>query len=185
MNVKNSAEAFGLVTRMNHWISALLFIGLIALGIYMADLPKAPSKFELYDIHKSLGVILLGLVMIRLVWLKLSPNPSVIANNRLEHILAHSVRGILYIGLIMMPVSGWVMSNSGGHEVAVFDWFTMPMIVPENEAINGVAKTVHSVLGAWILPLIIFVHFAAAMKHHFIMKDPTLARMTGLKAPTK
>ncbi len=185
MSMKNSADAYGLVTRANHWISGLLFIGLIALGIYMAGLPKSPGKFELYDIHKALGVILLGLVVIRLVWLKVSPNPAVIASKRSEEVLAHIVRGFLYLGLILMPLSGWMMSNAGGHEVEVFGWFTMPQIVPENETIGGIAKAVHAIAGQFILPAAILLHIAGAWKHHFVYKDATLTRMLGRKAPQK
>ncbi|MGC9386509.1 MAG: cytochrome b [Hydrogenovibrio sp.] len=183
MSVKNSSQTYGLVTRANHWITAVLFIGMIAFGIYMADLPKSPDKFELYDIHKSIGVIVLALVVLRLVWLKVSPNPPVIASKRSEEILAHSVRGILYLGLILMPLSGWVMSNAGGHEVAVFGWFTMPQIVPENETIGGIAKGVHAIAGQFILPLAILLHIAGAMKHHFVYKDATLKRMLGRDVP--
>lgn len=183
MTIKNSSQQFGMISRANHWISAFLFIGLVILGLYMEDLPKDPFKYELYDIHKSLGVILLGLVVLRLIWLKISPNPPVLASNRMEEVLAKLVKIILYIGLFFIPLSGWIMSNAGGHEVAVFGWFEMPVIVPENHAIKEVAKEIHEVLGATVLPLVILLHFAAAMKHHFVTKDATLSRMTGLKAP--
>lgn len=181
MNIKNTPVQFGWVSMLNHWVTAVLFIGVIALGIYMGDLPKGPEKGDLYDLHKSLGVIILGLFFLRILWLKLSPNPVDLPSTRFEHILAHSVKGILYLGLVLMPLSGWVMSNSGGHEVAVFDWFVLPAIVPENEWLHDVTGEFHEIFGELILPAIILLHLAGALKHHYIYKDSTLKRMLGKK----
>lgn len=178
--LKNTADSYGVVSRANHWISALLFIGLIALGIYMHELPKSPEKFELYDLHKSLGIGLFLLMMLRLVWLKVSPNPEQISQNKFEHILGHAVKGILYLAMIMLPISGWVMSNSGGHEVAFFTYFVLPEIVGENETIHEIAKAVHGTAGPLMI-LVVLLHVAGALKHHFIYKDNTLKRMLGRK----
>ncbi|WP_028486180.1 cytochrome b [Thiomicrorhabdus chilensis] len=180
MKLYNDTNAFGLVSRANHWISAFLFIGLIALGIYMHELPKSPEKFELYDLHKSLGIGLFVLMMLRLVWLKISPNPEQISHNRFEHILAHSVKGILYLAMIMMPISGWIMSNSGGHEVAFFNLFTLPNLVGENETVHEIAEGIHGTMGPLMI-LVIALHIAGALKHHLIYKDNTLKRMLGKK----
>lgn len=183
MKLKNNDEQYGVVSRINHWVTAGLFIAMVALGIYMHELPKDAFRAELYGIHKSLGVLILALVIFRFMWLKVSPNPSVIAPTRVEYILAHSVKGILYLGLVLMPLSGWVMSSSGGHDVSFFGWFTLPAIVPENDFIHELAEQGHGLLGSIILPLVVLLHIAAALKHHFVTKDETLSRMTGLKAP--
>lgn len=176
--LKNTPTSYGVVSRANHWISAFLFIGLIALGIYMHELPKSPEKFELYDLHKSLGIGLFLLMMLRLIWLKVSPNPEQISKTKFEHILGHAVKGILYLAMIMLPISGWVMSNSGGHEVAFFDFFVLPQIIGENEAINEIAKAAHGTAGPLMI-LFILLHVAGALKHHFVYKDDTLKRMLG------
>ncbi|HHS99391.1 MAG TPA: cytochrome b [Thiomicrospira sp.] len=178
--LKNTSTSYGVVSRANHWISALLFIGLIALGMYMHELEKSPEKFELYDLHKSLGIGLFLLMMLRLIWLKISPNPEQISKNKFEHILGHAVKGILYLAMIMLPISGWVMSNSGGHEVAFFDFFVLPQIVGENETINAIAKAVHGTAGPLMI-LVVLLHVAGALKHHFVYKDDTLKRMLGKK----
>lgn len=180
MKLYNDTNTFGLVSRANHWISAFLFIGLIALGIYMHELPKSPEKFELYDLHKSLGIGLFALMMLRLAWLKISPNPEQISRNRFEHILAHSVKGILYLAMIMMPISGWIMSNSGGHDVAFFSLFTLPNLVGENETVHEIAEGIHGTMGPLMI-LVIALHIAGALKHHFVYKDNTLKRMLGKK----
>ncbi|MDG6777545.1 cytochrome b [Thiomicrorhabdus sp. zzn3] len=180
MELKNSAQTFGVVSRANHWLSAFLFIGLIALGIYMHELPRSPEKFELYDLHKSLGIGLLMLMILRLVWLKVSPNPEQLSHNKFEHILAHSVKGILYLAMLVMPISGWIMSNSGGHEVAFFDLFVLPTLVGENDTVHEIAEGIHGTVGPLMI-VVILLHVAGALKHHFIYKDNTLKRMLGKK----
>lgn len=181
MRIKNTSNQFGWVSIVNHWVTAVLFIGMIALGIYMGSLPKGPERSDLYDLHKSIGVIILGLFFFRILWLKLSPNPESVSSTRFEHILAHSVKGLLYLGLVLMPLSGWIMSSSGGHDVAVFDWFVLPAIVPENEWVHEAAEEFHEILGELILPAIIVLHIAGALKHHYFYKDATLNRMLGKK----
>ena len=178
--LKNTANSYGLVSIANHWISAIIFIVMIALGLYMADLPKSPEKFELYDLHKSLGIGLLSLMMLRLIWLKVSPNPEQLSKNKFEHILGHAVKGLLYLAMIGMPLSGWIMSNSGGHDVAFFGLFTLPQLVGENETINGIAAAIHG-SAAFILIALVVLHVAGALKHHLVYKDETLKRMLGKK----
>lgn len=176
--LQNTANTYGLISRANHWLSAILVIGLIALGMYMHDLEKSPEKFELYDLHKSLGIGLFMLMMLRLLWLKLSPNPPQLSKNKFEHILGHAVKGILYLAMILMPISGWIMSNSGGHEVAFFNAFTLPNLVGENELIHEIAETFHSATGTALIAIIL-LHVAGALKHHLVYKDQTLLRMLG------
>lgn len=179
MMLKNSAERFGIITRANHWLNALLIISVIALGMYMVDLPREPETFKLYNIHKSLGVLLLALIIWRLIWLKVSPNPALLPSKPWEHTLAHGVRGLLYLALIIAPVSGWMMSNAAGHGVNFFHLFTLPYIVPESETLSAIVKPIHVITGKIILPALILLHIAGALKHHFVYKDATLKRMLG------
>lgn len=179
MQFKNTNDRFGLTTRLNHWINAALVIGVIGLGIYMVDLPREPATFELYNIHKSLGVLLLALIIWRFIWLKLSPNPALLPSKPWEQKLAHSVRGLLYLALVIAPLSGWLMSNSGGHAVNFFHLFELPTLVSESEAINAVVKPIHVITGKILLPILILLHIAGAIKHHVIYKDATLKRMLG------
>lgn len=178
--LKNTANSYGLVSRANHWMSAFLFIGLIALGIYMHELPKSPEKFELYDLHKSLGIGLFMLMMLRLVWLKISPNPEQLSKNKFEHILGHAVKGLLYLAMILMPISGWIMSTTGGHDVSFFNLFTLPVLIGENEMVHEIAKGIHGLVGPLMI-LVVLLHIAGAMKHQFVYKDDTLKRMLGKK----
>lgn len=180
MQLYNTPDSYGLVSRANHWLSAFLFIGLIALGLYMVELPKGPERGEFYALHKSLGIGLLGLMLLRLVWLKISPNPQQISQTRLEHIMGHSVKGVLYLAMLALPLSGWLMSNSGGHEVAFFNLFTLPTLVGENDTVHGIAEAIHANFGVLMIA-VIALHVAGALKHHFVYRDNTLKRMLGRK----
>lgn len=178
MTLKNSDDYYGLVSRANHWLSATLFIGLIALGMVMHELDKGTLKQQLYALHKSMGIALFGLVLLRLIWLKVSPSPQPISTNSTQIMLRRAVKWILYFAMLALPISGWIMSNSAGYEVAFFEVFVLPNIVPENALLHETFKTLHGSLGTLIIA-VIALHIAAALKHHFIDKDATLMRMIG------
>lgn len=174
----NTKNRYGLVSRANHWLTAFIFIAALGLGIYMHELPDSPEKFQLYDLHKSLGIAIFSLMMLRLVWLKISPNPQQLSHNKFEHILGHATKGILYLAMIMLPISGWLMSNSAGHEVSFFEMFTLPNLVGENETIHTITKTIHGTAGPLMI-IFVLLHIAGALKHHIVYKDETLLRMLG------
>lgn len=178
MSLKNSELNYGLVSRANHWLSAFIFIGLLAIGLYMTGLEKGDDRQALYALHKSMGIALFGLMLLRIVWLKLSANPGQLSKNKFEHILGHAVKGILYLAMLGMPISGWIMSNSGGHEVAFFNMFVLPNIIGEHELIHEISEFIHSAFG-YLLIVIVILHIAGALKHHFVYKDATLLRMIG------
>lgn len=183
MSLKNSELNYGIVSRANHWLSAFIFIGLIAIGLYMTGLEKGEDKQALYALHKSMGIAIFGLMLLRLIWLKVSPNPQQISHNKFERILSHAVKGLLYLAMLGMPISGWIMSNSGGHEVAFFTIFVLPNIVGEHEMIHEITEFMHSTFG-YLLIAIVLLHIAATLKHHFIYKDVTLLRMVGKNKAT-
>ncbi len=178
MALKNSELNYGLVSRANHWLTAIIFIALLTIGLYMTGLEPSDDKFALYALHKSMGIAIFVLMLLRLIWLKVSPNPQQISHNKFEHILGHAVKGLLYLAMLGMPISGWIMSNSGGHDVSFFTFFTLPHIVAEHELINTISGFMHRTFGT-ILVAIVLLHIAGALKHHFVYKDVTLLRMLG------
>lgn len=178
MALKNSDQNYGVVSIALHWGSALLFIGMIFFGIYLEDLPRSPDKGALMDIHKSIGVILMFLILVRLVWRAISPNPPAIETAKgWEQTLSKVVMGVLLASLILFPLSGWVMSNSGGHSVELFG-LAMPTIIGESEMLSEISGSMHALLMPITLAAI-GLHLAGAMKHHFIYKDTVLKRMWG------
>lgn len=187
MCIKNTAERFGLVAQALHWIMGLLIVGMLGLGLYLEELERGPELFKLIGIHKSVGIIILALAVLRILWVFMNVSPTPLPNHeKWEKILAKSVQGIMYLAMLGMPLSGWVLSSSAGYPVSVFGWFDMPNIVGKSEDLHEFAEEAHEYI-AWVLIGAIGLHIVGAYKHKFIDKDETMERMLPFgmkKAPT-
>lgn len=179
MKLRDSANRYGLVTIANHWLTALIMIGMVILGLYMADLPKGPEKGNLVDIHKSFGVLVLMLGVLRLSWRLFNPMPQPVGDEApLLRKLARLLHKLLMALILLLPLSGWLMSSAGAHSVSFFGQFTLPALVAENKSLGGTVRDLHELL-AWTLLTLLALHAGAALKHHFIARDKTLRRMLG------
>ncbi|MAE51763.1 MAG: hypothetical protein CMH27_08125 [Micavibrio sp.] len=162
-----------------HWIIAILILGLLCIGFLMGDMEFGPSKMTVIMLHKSFGMTVLGLVILRMAWRFLNPPPAPLAShNVLEKILSKLVHLLLYIGMIGMPVSGWVMSSAAEYPIDFFGLFDFPMITSKDEALAEQAEEMHE-LFAFFIYFAIGLHFLGAAKHHLFDKDITLRRMSG------
>ena len=174
--LKNTADSYGLVARILHWLMALLIIALIIVGLIMTDLPKGDLKSQIYATHKAIGAIVLILLIIRLLWRITNPQPEIIANNPLQKRMARLVHWALYGLIALQALSGVIMSQAHGYGVSVFGWFNLPTLVSKNEELAEIAEEIHE--SGWIiLAVLVLLHAGAALKHHFIDKDRTLIRM--------
>lgn len=186
MSLKNTPSSYGLVSRANHWITAFAFIMAIVIGIYAEEfMEKGPDRGELFQLHFSLGVSIFSLMLIRMLWLKISPNPEPIGDNRQEIVLAHIVKGFLYLSMLALPISGYIMVDLKGVDINVFGQFVLPHLfeADKESTLRAIAKTLH-VWGGFAITGVLLLHIAGALKHHFILKDETLRRMLG-KSPKK
>lgn len=168
-----------------HWIVALTIIFLLFIGMKMT-MGEEPI-FSLYPIHKSIGTLILMVILIRVYWriingwLKPVQQP-----NKVEHTIARTVQWILITASVLMPISGIMMSAFGGYGVSVFglELFASNFVEGKAVAINGgmahFAHTMHEILGP-VLIITVVLHFLGALKHHFVTKDKTLTRMLGKK----
>lgn len=180
MSVWNTAESWGWPAKLLHWLVALLVTALLVVGFTMVWLvSELGTKFQLYQTHKSVGLLVLALVLLRLGWRALNPAP------RLPEGLAPWERraaGLthkgFYLLLIAMPVSGWLMSAASPLVVptVVFVLFTLPHPIGPDPALFAVLQTVHAVL-AVLLVVLLVLHVGAAAKHHLVYRDDVLARM--------
>jgi cytochrome b561 len=160
-------------------------LGMLLLGLYMGSIDPSPFKFSLYTWHKSFGTLVLMLALLRLSWRFINIAPAHLPNHQQwEVTLAKIAHVLLYILMIAMPLSGWIMSSAGEFHYAFFGLFEMPMIVPKNENLMNIAREAHEIQ-AYVLMGIIGLHAAGAFKHHFIDKDETLKRMTSDRAGFK
>ncbi len=172
---KNTISHFGLVSKGMHWLMALLIIGLLAVGLYMTNLPAGEQKSTLYGWHKSFGIIILVLALLRVIWSLSNKTPS-LNIVRYEQIAARCMHFILYILMIFMPLSGWIMSCAAGHPPSLFGMVTLPNIVAPNNELRDVFALMHQWI-AYCLIVLIVIHVLAALKHHFIDKNDILRRM--------
>ena len=171
-----SADQFNTATKIIHWLSALVIFGLLAVGFIMEGMPRGPEKFELIGLHKSIGVLALLLIIIRIPVRIMNPVGPLPGTPRQDVIKAKALQGLLYLMMLVMPVSGMLMSQSAGYDVASFG-LPLPALMAESEGAHEFFEAVHG-LGAWALILLLLAHIGAALLHHFKMKDDTLRRMT-------
>ena len=163
-----------------HWLIALLIFGAFPLGLYMADLQLSPLKLRLFSYHKWAGICVLLLVVLRLVWRKLHRPPPLLAGMpRWQEIAAHAVHHALYLMMVIVPLSGWLMSSALGFPVVLFGVLPLPDLIGKDLALGKALEEVHEFLNYAMLALVL-AHIAGAIKHHVVDRDRTLVRMLPL-----
>ncbi|MEJ8476145.1 cytochrome b [Roseibium algae] len=183
--IRNTSTGYGLIAILFHWTMAALIFGMLALGIYMTDLPPTDMEtFKLYQLHKSIGFVVLALASLRIVWRLSNPSPKLPAGMKsIEKLAAHLGHIGLYVLLFALPLSGWLMVSASPWNIptVLFDVLPMPHLhVPaflgDKTQAEGILKEVHE-YAAWFLMALLLAHICAALKHHFISRDTTLKRM--------
>jgi cytochrome b561 len=163
---------------------AVTVVGQFGLGLWMRSLGYYDVWYRLGPWwHKGIGVMLVGLLMLRLLWRWLNPRPAHLPNHRpYERLAASVIHGLLYLLLFLIMLSGYLISTADGRGLEVFDWFTIPAILSGIERQEDIAGTIHLYL-AWSVLGLAALHALAALKHHFIDRDETLKRMLGVAVP--
>lgn len=163
-----------------HWASAVLVVILFPLGLVMVGLDYYDSGYHTYPpIHKALGMILLGVTLLRLLWvLLLSKPPKPLPQAKMLEILAKLVHYLLYLCLLMVLLSGYLISTADGRSIDVFNWFSIPALFEPFDNQADIAGEIHE-FSAWGLVGLIGLHIAGALKHHFVDRDRTLMRILG------
>jgi cytochrome b561 len=143
----------------------------------MEDQKISPDILKLYGLHKSVGITVLALALLRLIWALSNTAPKMLGLEKpWEKLAARGVHGLLYLCLFLMPLSGWVMSSAAGYPVSVFGLFTLPDLVGADKDLHELAEEVHEIT-AYAFMGLIAAHAGAALMHHFVKKDRTLIRM--------
>lgn len=175
MQLKNSTDRYGAVAKTFHWLLFLLLLGAIIGGNIESRMDDGPEKMEMVALHKSFGVIILTLVILRLAWRLISPPPKNLASGW-QAPASVAVHWLLYAVMFAQPVTGMLMSQAAGYPVALFGVFEVPALVAESEALAEQLHEAHERI--WIL-LAVFalLHIAAGLHHHFVQKDDVLRRM--------
>jgi cytochrome b561 len=175
--LRNTKDQFGAMTKTFHWVTALIVIGLVAVGFYMGDMPIGAAKIKTYNLHKSFGITVLMMTLCRILWNNIDKRP--VLDDKIqfwEKPLLTPMHTLFYVLLIAMPLSGWLMSSTGGGPVAFFGLFTLPDLMAPDKAVSKIFRQAHEIIGI-TLAVMAGLHVAEAVKHHFIDKDPFLRRM--------
>ncbi|PKF62809.1 cytochrome B [Psychromonas sp. psych-6C06] len=167
------------MTILLHWLTGLTFILVLALGLYFDYLPRGPEKGEIMGLHKSFGAIVFVVAVARLIWrFKEGSIKPISELSRLQSIVSTSVHHLLLLATVMMPLSGIVMSISGGRGLNVFGFEVVAGSENKVEWLAQLANSIHT--GAVIVILVLlFLHVAGGLKHQLIDKDGTISRMLG------
>ncbi len=160
-----------------HWLMALLLIGLFAVGIYMHDLALSPWKLQIYAWHKWAGVTAFLLVILRLLW-RFSHRPPALPGRSSAFMrrLAQISHATLYLLMVAIPVSGWLMSSAKGFQTVYFGILPIPDLLSKDKSLAELLETVHQSLNFLLIGLVM-AHAGAAVKHHWLDKDEVLVRM--------
>src|SRR5690625_3533367 len=159
-----------------HWVIAIAIFIMFPLGFYMEGLALSPRKLQLYSYHKWLGVSIFFLVWVRLLWRYIN-RPPALPTHYPKHIVWLSKLGhaSLYLCMVIIPISGWLMSSAMGFQTVWLGIVPLPDLVPRDKAAAEILQQVHFYLNLVFL-LLILGHILAALKHHFIDKEPFLNR---------
>jgi cytochrome b561 len=177
MLIRNTTTRWGAVAQSLHWIIVALIITQVILAAIAADLPLGMAKLATLARHKSVGITILLLAIIRLIWRFTNETPALPPTMKpYERVLAHVTHAGLYVLLFAMPISGWMMSSARNFPVSWFNLVQLPDLVKPNTALYEFLRDTHEVL-AWTLGIFVVLHVAGALKHHFIMRDDVLKRM--------
>ena len=170
LTAKNESNRYGKVSRMLHWTIAILFISLIPMGIFASMIPEDTEyRNAYYVVHKTIGVTVFLLVIVRLIWNRLSRRPSLdSALTSREEKLAHRAHNTLYFMMLAIPVTGFMMTSYHGYETYFFFWEMQPLW--EQSEIYKVWGGFHKYLLPYLLYIVLGAHILGALKHQFIDK---------------
>ncbi|CAE6942676.1 Cytochrome b561 [Vibrio sp. B1FLJ16] len=171
-------QNYNLVARVMHWISALAIIGLFAVGLWMVELSYYSEWYRTAPhYHRSIGILLAIVTIARIAWKHISVSPKA-EGKAYEVAAAKLAHAVMYVLLITIFITGYLISTSDGRGIEVFNWFTVPGAGELFPNQSDLAGEIHF-YSAWAVILIAGLHALAALKHHFIDKDNTLRKMLG------
>ena len=177
MQIRNSAETWGAVARGFHWLIAVLILTQFVIGSVAEEMKLTPAKLDLFVWHKSIGVTVLVLALLRLGWRLGNPPPAMPAGTPgWERKLAAIAHWVLYVLIFAVPLSGWWVSDASRVPFKAFFFLPMPNFIATDRAVQETAAEVHEALTMTLL-LVVIVHIAAALRHHFLLRDDVLRRM--------
>ncbi len=187
---RNSSTSYGAVAVTLHWLIAIAILYMIWLGIYMTD----AEDYEAYQLHKSLGITILALSLLRLIWRFVNPPPPLPAGMKgWERFGARATHWAFYFLMIFIPLSGWALASTSAFETKIWGAFDLPRLpglagldADAREAAGERIEGIHETLAMWPIFILLALHVGAALKHHIWNRDNVLTRMLPfIPAPRK
>jgi cytochrome b561 len=175
--LRGDMQSWGGLTKLFHWVMAALIFVQIPLGLLAASWRISPTKLNLFFWHKSTGMVLLALVALRLAWRLANRTPDLpAAMPAWERAGAHASHFLLYLLMIAMPITGWIVQSASNIPFRIFFLVPLPAIVAPDKALADLFTLVHRGLFV-LLALVLLAHIGAALRHHFFKRDDVLTRM--------
>lgn len=173
-----SVPTYAPLLRKIHWATAILFIAAMLIGLYCGlQEPGTSPRRELLELHKSLGVTLFALAILRVAVRLSTRAPAEPASfGPLVRLTARLNHAALYVILFAMPVTGYMFSSAGGYSLKYFWTFSWPRLFAGNKAIAEAGEIAHGTL-AYVVYVVVALHIAATLWHALVKRDETLARM--------
>lgn len=177
MRLRNTTTSYGSISKLFHWLIFLLVLVMIPLGYIMGDISDKAYKAQVINIHKLIGVLILVLMLLRVMWAMSNVKPSLpFQTPTWQRIAERCMHVFLYLGLIIMPLSGLIGTVAAGRPPQL-DGVSIMLPIAKNKSVAGFAfEYIHEPL-AIILICLISIHIVAALYHHFVKRDDVLRRM--------
>jgi cytochrome b561 len=173
----NTADSWGAAARGLHWLIAALILAQFVIGSIAEEMKLTPAKLDLFVWHKSIGITVLLLAVVRLVWRMGNPPPLPPAGMPgWERRLAAVAHWVIYVLIFAVPLSGWWVADASRVPFKAFFVVPMPDLIATDHALQESAAEVHEALTTALL-IVVIVHVAAALRHHFLLHDDVLRRM--------
>ena len=170
-------QTYGSLARAFHWTIAGLLLVQIPLAFFMVDQPLGPDKLGNYATHKSIGLLIFAVTVMRLAWRVTHAAPALpVGIPGWQRFVARVTQFFLYALLCLMPLTGLLRSQAANFQVNVFGLFSVPRIVGANQELSRSLAEAHELQGE-ILLVLIGAHALAALYHHFVRKDDVLRSM--------
>jgi cytochrome b561 len=160
-----------------HWLTALGIFICFPIGLYMADLKLSPTKLQLISYHKWLGVTIFGILVLRILWRAFKKPPALPAETpKWQNQIAHLTHLALYVLMIAIPLTGWLMSSAKGFTTVYLGIWPLPDFIGKDKELGDLINEAHKLLN-YVLLILVTLHIVAVIKHQFFDRDHLMSRM--------
>jgi cytochrome b561 len=177
MSMQDSTTNYGSVSRVNHWVGALLVLTLLGIGLYFSDMPRGPEKSFWRGLHIAIGTIACLFLLFRVVWRLRSTSPLALPQKPALQLFSKVVHVLLLAGIAALAITGPLIIWSTGRAIPIFDLASIPSPFPPFKSLHGPLEDIHGFIADAMLYLI-GLHLLGVIKHQFIDRDGILKRIT-------